>query len=42
MSWFSREEIDFCAIILISVNVYYLCGIIFVNMSFNLEVLQEQ
>lgn len=42
VSSFFSEEIAFCAIILISVNVYYLCCVIFVNMSFNLEVLQEQ
>lgn len=42
VSSFPSEEIALCAIILISVNVYYLCRIIFVNMNFNLEVLQEQ
>lgn len=42
VSSFTGEEIAFCAIILISVNVYYLCCIIFVEMNFNLEVLQEQ
>lgn len=35
------KKIAFCSTVLISVNVYYLCGIICVNMNFNLEVPQE-